>query len=184
MKVRSDVPNFLLGPADEAAPLLLGWHLVSSVGGRVTELILTEVEAYRPDDPASHAFGGIKPRNAAMFGPAGTLYVYRSYGIHYCANIVCGDLDTGAAVLVRAGSAVRGLAAMAARRARENELLSGPGKLTQALGIDLEHNGLDLFDTRSPVRLIAGEPPASILVTPRIGITKATEKPWRFVSVL
>lgn len=177
------VPPFLIGPAEEAAPLLLGWHLISSAGGAVTEVALSEVEAYSPDDPASHAFNGIRPRNAAMFGPPGTLYVYRSYGIHWCANIVCGDEDTGSAVLVRAGVPVAGVAHMVERRGRESGLLDGPGKLTQALAIDGTHNGIDLFRVDSPVRLTPGDPPAGIRATPRIGISKAVERPWRFVAV-
>lgn len=184
MRNRREVPEFLFGPADEVAPNLLGWHLASSVGGVQTEVNLTEVEAYRADDPASHAFKGLRPRNSAMFGPPGTLYVYRSYGVHWCANIVCGDEDTGAAVLVRAGVAVSGIEFMVGRRGRKSHLLDGPGKFTQALGIDISHNHLDLFDPRSPIRLIAGEPPRSIRVTPRVGITKGVEFPWRFVSVL
>jgi DNA-3-methyladenine glycosylase len=161
---------------------LLGWHLRSVVGGALTEVVLTEVEAYSPDDPASHAFNGIRPRNAAMFGPPGTLYVYRSYGIHWCANIVVGDEDTGAAVLVRAGRAVAGVDHMVNRRGRESNLLNGPGKLTQALAIDLSHNGIDLFSTASPVCLMPGDAPQTIHATPRIGISKAADRPWRFVS--
>jgi DNA-3-methyladenine glycosylase len=176
------VPEFLNGPADQAAPLLLGWHLESKVGGIRTGVRLTEVEAYTPDDPASHAFNGVRPRNAAMFGPPGTLYVYRSYGIHWCANIVCGDEETGAAVLVRAGFPVAGVEHMIDRRGRETDLLNGPGKLAQALAIDHSHNGIDLFDSVSPIRLIPGEKPTTVNATPRIGITKATERPWRFVS--
>ena len=176
------VPGFLSGPADQAAPLLLGWHLESTVGGFLTGVRLTEVEAYAPDDPASHAFNGLRPRNAAMYGPPGTLYVYRSYGIHWCANIVCGDQDTGAAVLVRAGLPVAGVEHMIARRGRETDLLNGPGKLAQTLAIDLSHNGIDLFHSGSPIRLMPGEAPAAIRATPRIGITKAIERPWRFVS--
>ena len=177
------VPSFLLDPADQAAPRLLGWHLVSSVGGVETEVRLTEVEAYSPDDPASHAFTGLRPRNAAMFGPPGTMYVYRSYGIHWCANVVCGDEQTGAAVLVRSGLPITGIGYMVERRGRESNLVDGPGKLTQALGIDRSHNGLDLFDPDAPVRLVPGEPPRAIEATPRIGISKAVERPWRFVSV-
>ena len=176
------VPRFLLNPADEVAPRLLGWHMVSTVGGVQTEIRLTEVEAYSPDDPASHAFNGLRPRNAAMFGPPGTLYVYRSYGIHWCANVVCGDEETGAAVLVRSGLPIAGVAHMVDRRGRASDLLNGPGKFAQALGIDLSHNGLDLFDHGSPVRLIPGQPPRTIAATPRIGISKAVERPWRFVS--
>jgi DNA-3-methyladenine glycosylase len=180
--VRRDFPRFLLDPADRAAPQLLGWHLRSTVGGVLTEVSLIEVEAYSPDDPASHAFNGIRPRNAAMFGPPGTLYVYRSYGIHWCANIVVGDDTTGAAVLVRAGTAVVGIDQMVNRRGRESDLLNGPGKLTQALAIDLSHNGIDLFSADSPILLTPGEAPATIRATPRIGISKAIERHWRFVS--
>lgn len=182
--MRREFPQFLQGPADQAAPLLLGWHLRSIVGGVLTEVSLTEVEAYSPDDPASHAFNGVRPRNAAMFGPPGTLYVYRSYGIHWCANVVVGDEDTGAAVLVRAGLPVAGIEQMINRRARKRDLLNGPGNLTQALGIDLSHNGIDLFLADSPIRLTPGDPPQAIRATPRIGISKAAERPWRFVSTL
>ena len=176
------VPEFLYGPADRAAPLLLGWDLVSTAGGVRTGVRLTEVEAYAPDDPASHAFNGLRPRNAAMFGPPGTLYVYRSYGIHWCANIVCGDEETGAAVLVRAGQPVAGVEHMIERRGRPTDLLNGPGKLAEALAIDHSYNGIDLFDATSPIRLIPGAEPATVRATPRIGITKAMERPWRFVS--
>ena len=175
-------PEFLYGPADRAAPLLLGWDLESTVGGERTAVRLTEVEAYAPDDPASHAFNGRRPRNAAMFGLPGTLYVYRSYGIHWCANIVCGNEETGAAVLVRAGVPVAGIEHMIARRGRESDLLNGPGKLAQALAIDNSHNGIDLFDADSPIRLIPGQEPETFRATPRIGISKAVERPWRFVS--
>jgi DNA-3-methyladenine glycosylase len=119
-----------------------------------------------------------------MFGPPGTLYVYRSYGIHWCANVVVGDEDTGAAVLVRAGLPVAGIEQMINRRARKRDLLNGPGNLTQALGIDLSHNGIDLFLADSPIRLTPGDPPQAIRATPRIGISKAAERPWRFVSTL
>ena len=181
--MRRPVPPFLLGPADQAAPLLLGWHLASRVGEMETEVILSEVEAYSPDDPASHAFNGVRPRNAAMFGPPGTLYVYRSYGIHWCANVVCGAEDIGAAVLVRGGIAVRGIEHMVSRRGRKTGLLDGPGKVAQALGIDLSHNGIDLFESDSTIRLVPGKPPPEVRATPRIGITKAMDRPWRFVSI-
>jgi DNA-3-methyladenine glycosylase len=178
-----EVPSFLTDSADQAAPRLLGWHMVSTIGALQTEVRLTEVEAYSPDDPASHAFNGLRPRNAAMFGPPGTLYVYRSYGIHWCANVVCGDEGIGAAVLVRSAVPIGGVVHMVERRRRVSDLLNGPGKFTQALGIDLSHNGLDLFDPDSPVRLVSGVPPATIEATPRIGISRAVERPWRFVSV-
>jgi len=178
-----EFPRFLLGPADQVAPQILGWHLASTILGVVTVASLTEVEAYTPDDPASHAFGGFRPGNAAMFGPPGTLYVYRSYGIHFCANIVCGDEGTGAAVLARGAVPVEGIDAMVLRRGRSAGLLDGPGKLTQALGIDLSHNGIDLFDRNSSVLMTPGSPPRAITAAPRIGISKAVERPWRFVSV-
>jgi DNA-3-methyladenine glycosylase len=149
----------------------------------VTEIAITEVEAYAPDDPASHAFGGVRPRNAAMFGLAGTLYVYRSYGIHWCANLVCGEEDVGAAVLVRAATPIGGFETMIERRGRATDLLNGPGKLAQALAIDLSHNGTDLFAPESEVFLTPGEPPPRYVVTPRIGISRATEVLWRFVAV-
>lgn len=149
----------------------------------MTEMILTEVEAYSPDDPASHAYNGIRPRNAAMFGPPGTLYVYRSYGIHWCANIVCGDEGIGAAVLIRSGAPFSGIEQMKMRRGRESDLLNGPGKLTQALGIDFSYNTIDLFRPESPIRLIEGKAPGRIRATTRVGISKAVERPWRFVSV-
>ena len=181
--MKREFPRFLLEPADQAAPQLLGWHLRSMVGGVLTEVSLTEVEAYSPDDPASHTYNGIRPRNAAMFGPPGTLYVYRSYGIHWCANVVCGDEDTGAAVLIRSGVTVAGTEEMINRRGRDSDLLNGPGKLTQALSIDSSHNGIDLFRAESPIRLIEGQAPGTIRATTRVGISKAIERPWRFVSV-
>jgi DNA-3-methyladenine glycosylase len=117
-----------------------------------------------------------------MFGPPGTLYVYLSYGIHWCANIVCGPPGTGAAVLLRGGAPTIGREIMIRRRGRVDHLADGPGKLTQALAIDINHNGIDLFSPRSPVRLLAGAAPGEIEVATRIGISKATEMPWRFVA--
>lgn len=178
------VPEFLLGSVETAAPLLLGWSLVSKVGDEPTAVVLTEVEAYGQHDPASHAFRGRRIANNAMFGPPGTLYVYRSYGLHWCANVVCGPEDIGAAILLRAGLPTTGTELMAKRRGRNDYLTNGPGKLTQALGIEIGHNRLDLLDSRSPLRLIPGGPPAGFRTTTRIGISKAVERPWRFVSVL
>ena len=161
----------------EAAPALLGWTLlVDGVGGRIVE-----VEAYEETDPASHSYGGPRGRNAIMFGPPGRLYVYRSYGIHWCANIVCEPAGRGAAVLLRALEPTQGLERMRERRGLQTErlLCSGPGRLTQALGISGEHNGVTLGDP--PFELLP--PPAAppLEATPRIGITRAAEQPWRYV---
>ncbi len=147
--------------------------------------VIVETEAYHHSEPASHAFVGLTPRTSTLFGPAGFAYVYRSYGIHACFNAVCEPEGTGAAVLVRALEPVRGLGEMRARRGAERveSLCSGPGKLTQALGIELRHNGDDLL--RGPVR-IAPRPAAwrdvEISTGRRIGITKAAELPWRFCA--
>jgi DNA-3-methyladenine glycosylase len=149
--------------------------LVDGVGGKIVE-----VEAYAPDDPASHSFRGLTARNGAMFGPPGTLYVYRSYGIHWCANVVSGVEGTGAALLLRALEPTHGLDAMRARRGLDDELLlcSGPGRLTQALGITAEHDGRDL--DRAPFQLFARDEQPEIATGPRIGISRATEVPWRY----
>jgi DNA-3-methyladenine glycosylase len=141
---------------------------------------VVEVEAYEPDDPASHSYAGKTSRNATMFGPPGHLYVYRSYGIHWCANVVCAEDGVGAAVLLRALEPTVGVEVMQARRGLDDPrlLTAGPGRLTQALGITDAHDGLDL--RRPPFAL---EPPlARILVvaSPRVGITRAAEVPWRY----
>lgn len=119
-----------------------------------------------------------------MFGPPGRLYVYRSYGIHACANVVTGEAGRGAAVLVRAVAPLRGIDAMRRARSaarRDVDLTSGPGKLCQALGIDLAHDGVDLFDPASPVRLCgAAGPPGEVAVSSRVGISREVERPWRY----
>jgi DNA-3-methyladenine glycosylase len=150
---------------------LIGWTLlVDGVGGPIVE-----TEAYHQNDPASHSYPGPRARNAVMFGPAGRLYVYRSYGIHWCVNVVCGPPGVGAAVLIRALEPVRGVDLMRLRRGRQElrELTSGPGKLGQALGAGPELNG-------APAVL---EPPQGIRAvstSPRIGISQATDLHWRF----
>ena len=166
----------------EAAPALLGQRLtVGSRSGRIVE-----VEAYEgAEDQASHASRGPTDRNRVMFGPPGRLYVYRSYGIHWCANIVCGPVDAPGAVLIRAIDPDRGIEDMWTDRPkakRETDLASGPGKLCAALGIDGGHNAVDLLDEAAPVRLVAQDPVTerSVVAGPRIGITKAVERPWRF----
>lgn len=160
---------------------LLGWRIESRFGGETTEVVLTEVEAYGgSSDPASHAYRGRTKRNASMFSGAGVLYVYRSYGIHWCANAVTGPAGEGGAVLLRAGEPAKGRRAMEARRGRTDHLVDGPGKLCQAMGIDGAHDGTSLLD--GPIRLLppAGKVGGEVLTTPRIGISKATDRLWRF----
>nr|WP_245900356.1 DNA-3-methyladenine glycosylase [Geodermatophilus normandii] len=146
---------------------------------------LTEVEAYsgEGEDPASHAHRGPTPRTAVMFGPPGRLYVYFSYGVHWCANVVVGPAGRASAVLLRAGEVVVGedLAAARRRSARvARDLARGPARLTAALGIGPDDGGADVLDPSSSVRLHAGEPPAAVSAGPRVGISRATELPWRF----
>ncbi len=173
-------PTELLGASSvQVAPQLLGMTFGTLIEGRTTSVRLTEVEAYGgADDPASHAFRGRTARNAPMFGAAGTLYVYRSYGIHWCANIVTGPELEPQAVLLRGGLPLEGRTIMEERRARPTPLAVGPGRLTQALGIDESDNGLLLGTGR--VFLEWGEPPQRVETTPRIGISKAVSRPWRF----
>jgi DNA-3-methyladenine glycosylase len=160
----------------EVAPDLIGVTLlVNGVGGR-----LVEVEAYHHTEPAAHSFGGQTERNAIMFGPPGHVYVYRSYGIHWCLNFVCEPKGSAAAVLIRAIEPTAGLAAMRRRRgvADERLLCSGPGRLCQALGITRAHNGMAL--DRPPFELFARQGDLEVVAGPRIGLTKAAELPWRY----
>jgi DNA-3-methyladenine glycosylase len=160
----------------EVAPELVGVTLlVDGVGGRIVE-----VEAYDHEDPASHAYAGRTERNASMFGPPGRAYVYRSYGIHWCLNLVCEGEGVASAVLVRALEPAHGLDAMRARRGLEDPrlLCSGPGRLCQALGVTREHDGLPL--DRPPFELRARAAAPEIVTGPRIGITKAVARPWRY----
>lgn len=169
------LPDFDAAP-ELLAPRLLGWTLlVDGVGG-----LIVETEAYDADDPASHSFGGRTARNAAMFGPPGHAYVYRSYGLHWCLNFVCREAGHGAAVLIRALQPTQGLARMQQRRGLDDPrlLAAGPGRVAQALGVDRAFDGLPL--DRPPFAL---QPPAGavdIASGPRIGISKAAERPWRF----
>jgi DNA-3-methyladenine glycosylase len=167
---------FFARSVHEVAPDLIGATLlVNGVGG-----IIVEVEAYHHTDPAAHSFRGSTPRNSVMFGPPGVAYVYRSYGIHWCVNFVCEKEGSASAVLIRALQPTHGLAAMRRRRGLEDErsLCSGPGKLTEALGITGKHNGLAL-DT-PPIALHARASKPDIVAGVRIGITKAVELPWRY----
>ena len=163
-------------PAPEIARRLIGATLlVDGVGG-----LIVEVEAYDREDPASHSFSGPTKRNAVMFGPPGKIYVYRSYGIHWCLNFVCREEGHGAGVLIRALEPTQGIDIMQKRRGIENPLLlcSGPGRVGQALGITHSYNGLSINEL--PFQLIPSTAPVTIAVGPRIGITKARDVPWRF----
>ena len=176
--------EFCAVDAPDLAPKLLNKLLVTRIGGVVTVGRIVETEAYREDDPASHSFRGPTPRNATMFGPPGHVYVYLSYGIHRCANIVAGPEGSGAAVLVRAVTPVCGLEVMRRRRGGRDDrrLTDGPGKVCEALGIDLRHDGADHADPGGEL-LLADDgmaPPPRPLVGPRIGITRGTDTPWRF----
>ncbi len=173
-------------PVTDLARRLLGAELwvrrpgTEPVAGRIVE-----TEAYGPDDPASHAHRGCTPRNGAMFGPPGTLYVYRSYGIHWCVNVAAEAEGIGAAVLIRAIEPIAGLDLQWARRPaarRQVDLGSGPGKLCAALGIDGDDDGLAA--NAGPIALVADDRRSSgaVWCGPRVGITKAVERPWRFAS--
>lgn len=160
----------------DVAPDLIGASLlVNGVGG-----LITEVEAYHHTDPAAHSYGGRTERNAVMFGPPGFVYVYRSYGIHWCLNFVCEETGSASAVLIRALQPTTGLASMRRRRGVSDEraLCSGPGKLAQALGITHAHNGMAL--DAPPFELRARTGPVEIATGVRIGITKAADRPWRY----
>jgi DNA-3-methyladenine glycosylase len=166
------------------APDLLGKLLVVERHGELVSGRIIETEAYMRDDPASHSFKGPTTRNAVMFGPPGRLYVYRSYGIHWCANVVTGADGDGQAVLLRALAPVAGVVAMRSRRSgrSDRELCNGPGKLCAAVGIDGADNGLDLTGASSAIRIVddGAAPPIDPLVGPRIGLTRAVGTPWRF----
>ena len=167
-------PNFFDRPVLDVSRDLIGAFLsFDGVGGRIVE-----VEAYDESDPASHSFRGPTPRNAVMFGPPGHAYVYKIYGIHFCLNFVC---QPGSAVLIRALEPQAGLPIMHERRGgvAERQLCSGPGKLAQALGINLDHNGLAL--DREPFLVRPADDSHPIATGPRIGITKGADTPWRFV---
>ena len=168
--------GFFARSVHEVAPELVGCTLlVDGVGGR-----LVEVEAYDAEDPASHGFGGETARNRAMFGPPGHAYVYRSYGVHWCLNLVCGREGVPEAVLVRALEPTHGLERMQERRGLEDErlLCAGPGRLCQALGVTAAHDGLALDEP--PFVLRPAEESVPVVRGARIGITRAAELPWRY----
>ncbi|WP_236632668.1 DNA-3-methyladenine glycosylase [Bifidobacterium xylocopae] len=181
----STFPDFLDGPVDEAAQRLLGCLLVRDYedGGQATVRIV-ETEAYDQEDPASHAYHGLSERNRAMFGPFGHLYVYFTYGMHYCCNIVCEADGFGAGVLIRAAEPMAGADILSAHRHGTHairDLTNGPAKLCQALAIDKTLYGHDL--RLPPLRLVAAplEPGEHIESTPRIGISKAKQRLRRYI---
>ena len=175
--------ELLARPSLEVAPTLLGATLRHRTPEGEVALRLTEVEAYAgADDPGSHAFRGMTPRNEVMFGPAGRLYVYFTYGMHHCCNVVVGDEGTASAVLLRAGEVVDGVELARSRRpgSSHRDLARGPARLCKALAIDGRHNGVDL--SSGELVLTPGEPvPAECVATgPRVGLREAADHPWRF----
>lgn len=194
-------PDFLENPSDVAAPLLLGCTLTRTItlNGEKHKLVarIVETEAYDQDDPASHAFGGPSERNAAMFGPAGHLYVYVSYGMHHCCNVVCGPEGFGSGCLVRAVEPLEGVGVMLelreagragkeqAERARKHplklrDLTNGPGKVCAALGIDKELYGHELTVEPLVLEFAPLLPGETIGSSPRVGISKNIDAPKRF----
>jgi DNA-3-methyladenine glycosylase len=197
--------NFFARPSVEVAPDLLGCVLEHETADGLVAVELTEVEAYAGrSDPASHAYRGKTARNAVMFGPPGHAYVYFTYGMHFCVNVVClGEEGSASAVLLRAGRVIAGEELACARRTRgttaiaPRDLARGPARLCQALGIDRSQNGADMVSAGSPLRMLsgAGNParsallapgddhpatPRRIVTGPRVGVSSAAEIPWRF----
>jgi DNA-3-methyladenine glycosylase len=173
---RKLLPADFAGDSSAVARSLIGAVLlVDGVGGRIVE-----TEAYDREDPASHSYSGPTARNQAMFGPPGRAYVYRSYGIHWCLNFVCREDGHGAGVLIRAIEPLQGIATMVERRGLQDLklLCSGPGRLGQALGIVHAMNGMRL--DRTPFKVLAARGDEEVVAGPRIGISKATDVPWRF----
>ena len=197
--------TFFARPSVEVAPDLLGCVIEHETAGGLVAVELTEVEAYAGrSDPASHAYRGKTARNAVMFGPPGHAYVYFTYGMHFCVNMVClGDAGSASAVLLRAGRIIAGEGLARTRRTRgttaiaPRDLARGPARLCQALGIDRSQNGADMVSAGSPLRMLsgAGHParsallvsgdghpatPRRIVTGPRVGVSSAAEIPWRF----
>lgn len=184
MKTEPNIKAIITQPALEAAPLLLGCVLERRTAAGVIKVKIVETEAYHQDDPASHTYRGRTVRTAPMFEAGGHLYVYFTYGMHYCLNIVTGRKGIGEAVLIRAAEPLEGLEIMKRNRKLDDirNLTNGPGKLAQALGIASTNLsgktvGPDTINLLGPEEMISQD---QIIVSPRIGITKATEQPWRF----
>lgn len=180
--MNSNFPDFLEQPAEQVARQLLGCEFVGTVLGKPVRVRIVETEAYDQTDEASHTFKGQTARNASMFGPAGHLYVYFTYGMHYCANVVAGQAGYGAGVLIRAVEPIEGADVLELQRGVVGvNATNGPAKLTKALGITRTMDGHDLH--QPPLQLVAGSlrPGEEIIATPRIGITKAQHVLHRFV---
>lgn len=185
----SELRQWLSRPATEVAPDLLGCVIRRESDDGTVAIRLTEVEAYMgADDPGSHAYRGQTPRNAVMFGSPGHLYVYFTYGMHFCANIVCGQTGTATAVLLRAGEVIEGEATAQQRRPAARtprDLARGPARLASSLGLDREHNGADLLDQTEELTITSTVPPPGKIATgPRVGVSGAggsgVHYPWRF----
>lgn len=180
-----DLRELLSRDAAEVAPTLLGWTLSHTTADGTVTVALTEVEAYQgAGDPASHAFRGPTPRNAVMFGPAGRLYVYRSHGIHWCANVVTGPEGTASAVLLRAGRVLQGHDVVRRRRGEhvaERSWARGPGCLGRALGLSGDHDGTDLMVDGDLVLGPGERVPEELRASgARVGVSRAAAVPWRF----
>jgi DNA-3-methyladenine glycosylase len=182
MKSSQDPFAILNDSVDVVAQRLLGCELVREIDGQTVRVRIVETEAYDQTDAASHSYKGETPRTEIMFGPSGHLYVYFTYGMHYCCNVVVGEAGYGAAVLIRAVESIEGEGIMAAQRPYKNgvELTNGPSKLCQVLGIDRKMNGHDLHEP--PFRLVIQpkRPQVEIVATKRVGISQAKETLWRY----
>lgn len=168
------------GPADIVAPRLLGSVLERQIDGQLLRARIVETEAYSQTDAASHSYRGQTARTDVMFGPSGHAYIYFTYGMHYCLNVVCGPVGYGAAVLIRAVEPLQGQDVMAIRRHGRADLTNGPAKLCQAFGVTRALNGHDLHSGDLRLVLQPPVPPDGIVQTTRIGITRAQDVPWRF----
>jgi DNA-3-methyladenine glycosylase len=174
--------NELSGPSEEVAPRLVGALLMRELNGRRLVGRIVETEAYSQEDAASHSYRGRTPRTEIMFGPAGCLYVYFTYGMYYCMNVVCGPAGQGAAVLIRALEPVEGGEHMSANRGGRTgvDIANGPAKACQAIAVDRALNGHNLAEPPLQLVLQPPVPPDKIVQTTRIGITRAIDRPWRF----
>lgn len=173
---------FLSGDVVKAAERLLGCYLVRTISGQQVIGRIVETEAYHQTDAASHSYKGRTPRTDIMFGPPGHVYVYFTYGMHYCMNVVTGRAGEGAAVLIRALEPIEGEAIMAQNRPgfKGSELTNGPAKVCQALAVGSQFNGHDLHQAPLRLRVMPPVPASGICRTTRIGITKDADRPWRF----